>query len=209
MKIKQRTVTPADRKRRSRVLMATVITCITLAMVGGSLHVMTLGAKRMDEMRAKAGYDPADMHSHIRAAGEELHLQDEHQYGDERRLSYTIHEAEALLSADQWQELSTMIPIPQGPFLMGTDNQHSNIGNRPQHRVTLAAYYIDKYPVTQAQYAKFVAANHYRPPLNWVKQRIPQGLLLHPVTMVSWSNARDYCSWAGKRLPTEAEWEKA
>ncbi|MDX8413133.1 MAG: SUMF1/EgtB/PvdO family nonheme iron enzyme [Mariprofundales bacterium] len=209
MKFARSQVSAADRKKRSRVLMATVITCITVAMVGGSLHVMTLGAKRMDEMRAKSGYDPADMQTHIRAAGEELHLQDENEYLGALKGSYSPQEAAILLSDTQWNMLNTMVDIPQGTFIMGTDDPRSNAGNRPQHSVTLRAYRIDKYPVTQAEYAKFVAANHYRPPLNWVNQRIPQGLLLHPVTLVSWNNARDYCTWAGKQLPTEAEWEKA
>ncbi len=209
MKIQQRKITAADRRKRRRVLVATVITCITLSMVGGSLHVMTLGAKRMDEMRAKAGYDPADMESHIRAAGEELHLQAENEYLGAKKGSYTPEQAQALLPDREWKKLAQMVTIPAGAFLMGTDDPRSNRGNRPQHKVVLRSYMIDKYPVTQAQYARFVAANHYRPPLNWANQRIPRGLLEHPVTMVSWNNARDYCAWAGKRLPTEAEWEKA
>ena len=68
---------------------------------------------------------------------------------------------------------------------------------------------IDKYLVTNAQYARFVAATGHRPPLDWKNGKIPQGELLHPVTMVSWFDARSYAKWAKKRLPTEAEWEKA
>jgi len=158
-------VSAADQKKRRRVLVATAITCITIAMVGGSLHVMTLGAKRMDEMRAKAGYDPADMRSHIRAAGEELHLQDANEHLGALQGTYSPPQAAALLTAEQWTELNKSVLIAAGSFLMGTDDPRSNIGNRPQHRVMLRSYRIDKYPVTQAQYAKFVAAEGYRPPL--------------------------------------------
>ncbi|MDX8409707.1 MAG: formylglycine-generating enzyme family protein [Mariprofundales bacterium] len=204
-----KSISPADRRRRKRVMVATIVTCIAVAMIGGSLHVMTLGSKRMDEMRAKAGYDPAQMHSHIRAAGEEIQLQTQNEYQGAQQLTYSVSEAQALLQPEQWQMLTTMVEIPAGKFLMGTDDPRSNAGNRPQHSVTLRSFRIDQYPVTQAQYAQFVAANHYRPPLNWQEGKIPQGLSLHPVTLVSWNNARDYCSWAGKQLPTEAEWEKA
>lgn len=63
--------------------------------------------------------------------------------------------------------------------------------------------------MTNAQYARFVAATHRRPPISWKDGRIPQGELLNPVTMVSWNDAAEYAAWAGKRLPHEAEYEKA
>ncbi len=102
-----------------------------------------------------------------------------------------------------------MVRIPAGPFWMGSDDPRTNPENRPKHRVVLPAFWIDKYPVTNAQYARFIAATGRKPPIFWVDGRIPRGFLKHPVTMVTWYDARDYCAWKGKRLPTEAEWEKA
>lgn len=187
--------------------MATLVTCLVLAMIGGTIHVVQLGANRMADMRAKATYDVKDDRSRIRAAGEvamTMTRQDEVIVP-----AYTLEEVTGLLTQKQWQEIETGIVIPAGPFTMGTDDKQSNEQNHPQHRVELPAYKIDKYLVTNAQYARFVAATGHRPPGHWVKGKIPSGRELHPVTLVSWYDAKRYAEWVGKRLPTEAEWEKA
>jgi len=202
----------AERIRRKHYLSATIITCIALVMIGGSLHVVLRGSTRMTEMREKATYDLKEEDSRIRAAGEDIFLHALNEENKERKSiggSYTIPEAEALLDKRQWQELATTIIVPAGPFLMGTDSKSSDAQNRPLHRVSLPTYRIDKYLVTNAQYARFIAATGHRPPLDWKNGRIPEGELLYPVTLVNWYDAVAYAHWAGKRLPTEAEWEKA
>jgi formylglycine-generating enzyme required for sulfatase activity/serine/threonine protein kinase len=101
-----------------------------------------------------------------------------------------------------------MVLIPAGEFVMGDDNNQPN--EKPAHRVTLPDYYIDKFEVTNAQYKKFCEATGRRPPANpWWDEQYAQNNPDSPVVGVSWSDADAYAKWAGKRLPTEAEWEKA
>jgi len=198
-----------ERARRKQYLAATLVTCAALAMIGGAIHVVMLGSNRMAEMRSKAAYNPSDIGSHVRAAGEDIQLHAQNEYRANDIKSYTVAEADALLSSEQWHELSTMINIPPGDFVMGTGRAQADAQDKPAHHIVLFAYQIDKYPVTNAQYARFVAATGHRPPSHWKGGKVPPGELLHPVTLVSWYDAQKYAAWAGKRLPTEAEWEKA
>jgi len=194
---------------RRRYIGATFVTCIVVALVFGSVHVVQLGANRMQEMRAQAGYDLKDEDKKIRAAGEDLFRNVLHERGVSHTISYTVEEVHGLLPVIEWQRLETMVEIPEGQFIMGTNNLKTDAQNRPAHNVTLPTYYIDKYPVTHAQYARFVAGTGYRVPLNWSDGRFVPERTFHPVTMVSWFDAKAYCTWANKRLPSEAEWEKA
>jgi formylglycine-generating enzyme required for sulfatase activity len=121
---------------------------------------------------------------------------------------------------------SKMLLIPAGEFLMGSteaeidryeaEAEESNArrwftDEAPQHTVYLDAYYIDRYEVTNAQYRKFVEEAVYREPRYWDSggRRHRFELPDQPVIGVSWDDAVAYAEWAGKRLPTEAEWEKA
>ena len=202
-------LTVEDRARRKRYLSATLISCVVLSLIGGSLHVVELGANRMADMRKAATYDLKEENTRIRAAGEDISIHVSHEADKNRAAGYDVAEAESLLSKDEWAELDGMIQIPAGPFLMGTSNERADAQDRPQHSVELPAYWMDKYLVTNAQYARFVAATSHRPPLHWKGSRIPKGESMRPVTMVTWYDATAYAKWAGKRLPTEAEWEKS
>lgn len=79
----------------------------------------------------------------------------------------------------------------------------------PEHIASTGAFYIDLHEVINKDYKKFAEATRRETPYHWPNGEIPNGKQNHPVVYVSWFDARDYCQWTGKRLPTEQEWEKA
>lgn len=102
---------------------------------------------------------------------------------------------------------STMAYVPAGEFIMGSNERWDD--EAPEHISSTDAFYIDLNEVTNSDYKKFTDATQRTTPYHWPEGNLPKGKENHPVVYVSWFDAKDYCSWADKRLPTEQEWEKA
>ena len=100
-----------------------------------------------------------------------------------------------------------MTYIPAGEFTMGTNEWWPK--SQPEHKRILKAFLIDKFEVTNRRYKRFVKAARRKPPDDWPNGEFPEDRTIHPVVFVNWYDAGDFCKWEGKRLPTEAEWEKA
>jgi formylglycine-generating enzyme required for sulfatase activity len=110
-----------------------------------------------------------------------------------------------------------LVLIPAGEFTMGHKDSYDTL---PVRRMNLPAFYIDKYEVTNKRYKRFIDATGYKVPWSqepavaayawdWQKRMYPEGKGDDPVVLINWEDARAFCAWAGKSLPSEAQWEKA
>jgi len=116
--------------------------------------------------------------------------------------------ADAVAPEEPLQE--ELVVIPAGPFIRGTNK--GGFDEQPERKIYLDEFLIDRYEVTNAQYAAFVKATGHRksgPPSRYAKNTGRMRGVNQPAVYVSWEDAKAYCEWRGRRLPTEAEWEKA
>lgn len=119
--------------------------------------------------------------------------------------------SETTSGQSEWPPIpEEMVPIPAGPFIRGTNA--GGFDEQPERTIRLDAFAIDRYEVTTHHYLAFVTATHHRypgPPSRYARNLVRMRGQNQPVVYVSWEDADTYCHWKGKRLPTEAEWEKA
>lgn len=115
--------------------------------------------------------------------------------------------SEKIENMEAVHEAEDMVYVPAGEFTMGSDEWWPK--SQPAHKRFVNVFYIDKYEVTNERYRKFVEAAERKGPAHWINGKFPAERAEHPVVFVSWHDANDFCKWEGKRLPTEAEWEKA
>ena len=127
--------------------------------------------------------------------------------------SRTVAQSPPLANADG------MVQIPAGEFWMGrmynwlldelSMHLRPRLDDQPVHQVYIDSFWIDAYEVTNEQYLRFADETHRKKPFHWIGGKIPAGQEKFPIYNVTWDDATAFCKAAAKRLPTEAEWERA
>ena len=144
---------------------------------------------------------------------------------DERIIHITPGSARLISEAETTERVSKapkgMVLIPSGIFSCDTYRTGDNFIGYPENptaageKIPMKQFYMDKYPVTNKQYEEFIAASGYQPSdttnflKHWTNGKIPKGMENYPVIYVTLEDAKAYAKWAGKRLPTEIEWQYA
>ena len=127
-----------------------------------------------------------------------------------------VAESAPTAPANNAPAVSGMVFVPAGPAIIGSDDGDAD--EKPIQNKDVGAFYIDRFPVTNSEYKRFVRANGRRGPVhkldwaaayNWNGQQYPEGTADQPVVLVNREEAKSFCAWRGKRLPREVEWEKA
>ena len=101
--------------------------------------------------------------------------------------------------------------FPEGEFEMGSPEGKGKKNEHPRHKVYLSAFFLDKYEVTFSDFEAYLAANLKKYPTitGWIDRKPRSDMIKKPIFGLQWKRCRNYCSWRGKRMPTEAEWERA
>ncbi len=109
------------------------------------------------------------------------------------------------------QDTENMVLIPAGEFLMGSPEGSGRKDEHPQHKVYLDAFWMDRYEVTGKDFEVYLSRNPDQHPTitGWYDRQVRPDMAQKPVFGLTWKRCRNYCLWRNKRLPTEAEWERA
>ena len=122
--------------------------------------------------------------------------------------SQTLEELKAGVAKITGKDGAPMVLVPAGEFAMGSPEGKGGSDEQPPHMVDLDAFYIDQYEVTVERYKRFLTQTDRTHPKYWEQVELKRDAQ-KPVVGIDWDDAQAYCQWAGKRLPSEAEWEKA